>query len=120
MGMYPVMGYGGPHPGAQQHNTVDTRNGFQEYGVFSESNGVLDPIGAVAFDPIEELVWSGSQTVRKILHDKSCYVSGEAGIGGREAINSRNPSAKRKRTDCTHCDDSNHLFLSVYDDIRTE
>ena len=68
MAMYPVMAYQAPPPGAQQHILPDTRNGFQEYGVFSESNGILDPIGATAFDPVEELVWSGSQSVRCPSH----------------------------------------------------
>lgn len=68
MGVYPVMGYPG-HGHSGHHAAMgDTRDGFQEYGTFAESNGVLDAIAAVAFDPVEELVWTGSHTVRGVFY----------------------------------------------------
>lgn len=100
MAMYPVMGYGAPHPNAQQQTVPDTRNGYQEYGVFSESNGIADPIGAIAFDPVEELVWSGSQTVRALYHLFIASMKPIAAIGDGKGPNAGNPSAKRKRTSC--------------------
>lgn len=62
--MYPMMGYGGMQGGMQQGMMPDTRDGFQEYGTFAEPNGILDPLTAVVFDPCEELIWTGTQTVR--------------------------------------------------------
>lgn len=68
MGVYPVIGYPG-HGHSGHHAAMgETRDGFQEYGTFAESNGVLDAIAAVAFDPFEELVWTGSHTVRNVIY----------------------------------------------------
>jgi len=61
---YPPLGYGIGLAGAQLGSAQQERDGFQEYGTFSESNGILDGLASVVFDPGEELVWTGSQTVR--------------------------------------------------------
>lgn len=109
MAMYPVMGYAAPHPGAQHPAVPDTRNGYQEYGVFSESNGIADPIGAIAFDPVEELVWSGSQTVRHLCYLIEQLLAPAAAIGGRKGVNACDPSAKRKRASSEFQRNSNLL-----------
>jgi hypothetical protein len=67
MPMYPMMGYRPSQPGMQGGLVTEQRDGFQEYGTFAETNGILDPLSAIAFDPCEELVWVGSQTVRYML-----------------------------------------------------
>ena len=63
--MYPVMGYSGHPHVAQPPPMPEARDGFQEYGTFSEPNGVLDALAVVAFDPSEELLWTGTHTVSK-------------------------------------------------------
>jgi hypothetical protein len=68
MGMYPVMGYGAHPQGTHQPPMQEPRDGFQQYGTFSEMNGAQDALAAMAFDPIEELIWTGNQTVRLVVH----------------------------------------------------
>lgn len=52
----------------------EARDGFQEYGTFSEPNGVLDALAVVAFDPSEELLWTGTHTGRIVgYHAESMH-----------------------------------------------
>ena len=74
MGMYPPLGYGATVPGMQRLGAKQSRDGFQEYGSFAESSGILDALASVVFDPGEELVWTGSQGVREPICDFSrCF-----------------------------------------------
>lgn len=91
----------------------EVRSGFQEYGVFSESDGIVDPLGTVAFDPIEELIWTGSQTVRRTTDDNCIIYPNERSFQGQARTPKVGRQKKRKSPDYALAVSLMHLFPNV-------